>query len=298
MPTFRQFELIDDFKSDDFEKLPDTLRFDKNIKEEGKLFRLLIGSLKIKNNITDEVINQKTNYLILGKKENKRFSSKIFTIPFSTTTTINDIDEYLKKANPKNIPLFEDLINEYCYYFYYKSLGIHILSFLHIYRILERMSYTFPMLYASKATDYIGTFNKLQNYFKDSNSELKFFDLFINDYFADEFLEYKVRIDITAHNEHIRESYFKVLKILCGGNNLEIKEENEFTDITIENKNTLNLLIHLRNRYFHFLSGGRGQRNIKSAELIEPDHFYGLLNEHFANWLAVVYFQIIKNEIE
>lgn len=294
MPTFQQFELIDNFKKKDSEKLPNTLRLDKNIKEEGKLFRLLIGSLKIKNNVTGKIINQKTNYSILGKKENKSFSKKIFTTPFSTTTTIDDIDEYLKKVKPKNIPLFRDLINEYCFYFYFKSLHAHTLSFLYIYRILERMSYTFPMLYASKTDDYVGTFNTLQNFFKGSNSELGFFDLFIADFFDEEFLEYKVKINITAHNEDIRKSYFKILKMLCAGNNLTI-EENEFTDITIENKDTLNLLIYLRNRYFHFASGG--QRNISSSELIEPNHFYGLLIDHFANWLAVVYFQMIKNEI-
>ena len=153
------------------------------------------------------------------------------------------------------------------------------------------------MLYASKATDYIGTFTKLQNYFKGSNSELKFFNLFIDDFFEDEFLKYKVKIDITAHNEYIQKSYYTILKNLCVTNDPKIEMYNldEFTGFTIENKHTINLMIHLRNRYFHFSSGG--QRNISSAELIEPNHFYSLLNDHFANWLAVVYFQLIKRKL-
>ncbi|TSD67623.1 hypothetical protein FFF34_009620 [Inquilinus sp. KBS0705] len=298
MPKFEQFELCEPFSLSNYEKLPNSLRLDKTIKEEGKLYRLLIGSLDIKNNITGEIIKQKTNYSVLGKRDRKRFSNNLFTEPLSSTTTLGILDKYLTASNPSNIPLFKDLINEYCFYHYYKLNGVHTLAFLHIYRILERMSYTFPMLYASKATDYVGTFNKLQNFFKGSNSELKFFNLFINDFFEDEFLEYKVKINITAHNEDIRESYYKILNMLCKSNDpaINIVGFNEFSDITMENRDTINLLIHLRNRYFHFASGG--QRNITSSEMIEPNDFYKLLNEHFINWLAVVYFTIVKASIK
>ncbi len=294
MSDFQQFELKEVFKTKDFEKLPDSLRLDKTIKEEGKLYRLLIGSIEIRNNVTGESIQQKKNYSVLGGGEMIRFSKKIFTEPFSASTTLDDIENYLKNSNPANRKLFQDLINEYCYYFYFRSREIHTLAFIYAYRILERISYTFPMLYASKATDYVGSFTKLQNYFNGSNSELKFLNLFINDFFEDEFLKYKVKIDITAHNEEIRKNYYSILKGLCKNNNpnIEMFDQKEFTDFTIENKDTLNLMIHLRNRYFHFASGG--QRNINSSEMIEPNHFYGLLNDHFANWLAVVYFQIIK----
>jgi hypothetical protein len=191
MENFQQFEITEIFQQRDFEKLPDSLRFDKTIKEEGRLFRLLVGSVIIKNNITTESINQNINYSVLGTKTVSRFSKRMFLEYFSSTTGLEDIDEYLRKSNPKNIPLFKDIIHEYCFYFHYSQKGIHTLSFLHLYRILERISYTFPMLYASSSTDYIGTFSKLQNYFKGSNSELKFFNLFIAD------LEYPVKFEIT-----------------------------------------------------------------------------------------------------
>jgi len=234
----------------------------------------------------------------LGKKKRARFSASLFTNPLTDETELGDLDKYLTSSNPANLSLFKDLINEFCFYYYYTFKGMHTLAFLHIYRILERMAYTFPMLYASKATDYVGTFNKLSNFFKGSNSELKFFNLFIEDFFEDEFLKYEVKLDITAHNESIRKSYYKILKMLCNSNdpNIDVINSTEFSSITIENKNTINLLIHLRNRYFHFASGG--QRNINSSEMIEPNDFYENINEHFANWLAIVYFKIVKSSIK
>ncbi|MFP5081690.1 hypothetical protein [Pedobacter sp. JCM 36344] len=296
MASFNQFELLESYSQSNFERLPNSLRLDKNIKDEGKLFRLLIGSLSISNNVTGEVIRQNYNYSILGKPKVVRFSINLFTDPISPSALIEDINQYLTASAPANIQLFKDLTNEFCYFYFYRQKGNHTLAFLHAYRILERISYTFPMLFASKARDYVGTFSKLQNYFNGSNSELKFLNLFINDFFEEEFLNYKVKFNITAHNEDIRESYFKIIKMLCTANSPPINYTfNEFSDITIDNKDSLNLMIHLRNRYFHFASGG--QRNISSSEMVEPSDFYEILNEHFVNWLSVVYFKIVKNSI-
>jgi hypothetical protein len=295
--SFQLFELKESFSDSNFIKLPNTLRFDHSIKEEGRLFRLLTGSTTISNNITGEIIPQNQNYSILGKKEVKRFSKKMFLEYFSSATRLEDIDEYLRSANKKNSKLFDDVIHEFCYYFFYSHKGDHTLAFLHVYRILERMSYTFPMLYASAATDYVGTFSKLQNYFKKPDSELGFFKLFIEDFFDEESLEYKVKFNITAYNEEIRVKYYGVLMQLCNSNSPQIEViANKPTDITIKNKDTLNLLIHLRNRYFHFRSGG--EKNISSTELIDPNGFFCLVNDHFINWIAIIYFHLIKNAIK
>lgn len=297
MANFTQFEIGDAFSKRDYVKLPNSMRFDKSIKEVGILYRLLVGSATLTNNVTGEVYNQNQNYSILGKKAVSRFTKKMFLDFFSSGTTLAKVDACLKRSNPNNIPLFKDLISEFCYYFYYTEKDLHTLSFLHIYRILERISFTYPMMYASRATDYVGTFSKIQNYFKNSASELKFLNLFVAETFEDELLNYPVKINITACNEEVREKYFKTLRGLCVSNDptIEIKDMNEFSDLTFENKNTFNLMIHLRNRYFHFASGA--QRNISTTELVEPNDFFGLLNEHFINWLSVTFFQMIKMEM-
>ena len=298
MASLNQFELLEPFGQSNIDRLPDSIRLDKNIKEEGKLYRLLSGTLDIKNIITGELVKQNNDYSILGKKVRNNFKINHFTRPISISAKIADIDTYYSSINPANIPLFKDLITEFSFYFYYKCKDLHTLGFLHAYRILERMAYTFPMLYATKATDYIGTFNKLQGYFKGSNSELKFFNLFTEDFFEDTFLESDVKINITAFSEPIREKYYKILKVLCTDNspNIEIESYTEFSSITIKNKDTLNLMIHLRNRYFHFASGG--QRNISSSEMIEPNDFYKNINEHFINFLAITYFEIVRMNIK
>ena len=298
MSTFVPFQLIEAFGNRDFERLPESLRFDRHIKEEGKLYRLLLGTVNIQNTVTGEVFRQRTNYSILGTSTSTRFSYTLFRNPLSGGATIDNIDNYLSRSNPANIPLFRDLIYEFCSYFYYRSKNMHTISFLHIYRILEKMSFTFPLLYASRATDYTGAFSKLSSYFKTGNSELNFFNMFISDFFEQIFLDYRVKFSITAQNDDIKEIYFKLLKKLCVNSspNITIVDSNEFSDITIANKDTINLLIHIRNRYFHFAAGG--QRNIPSNEMIEANDFYEFLNDQFANWLSVIYFKIVKNSID
>jgi len=295
---FYQFELIEPYTPSEVERLPNSLKLSKPIREEAKLFRLLVGSLSVKNNITQEILPQKLNYSYLGFKENTRFSQKMFSDFLGGSNGLVKIDEYFKSSNQRNNPLFKDLVYEYCFYFDCNNRKEDTLSFLYLYRILERMSYTFPMLYASRATDYMGTWKILQNYFQESNSELKFFNLFILDFFEEDFLINEVVIDITAYNDEIREKYFKIIKTLClnSSPNINIISETEFSKITIANKDIINLMVNLRNRYFHFASGG--QRNINSGELIEPNQFFSCLNKHFAYWLSFTYFELIKNAIK
>lgn len=288
-----QFEISDRPNSNILDFLPNALKLDNDkIRHEGKLIRLLMGSVCIKNEFCIwQTIEQKTNYLILGAPHVELFSEEIYRGLFSENN--ESVENYVKRSGQNNISLFKDLVNEYCLFFYYKEKEIHTLSFLYVYRILERMSLTFPMLYATISDDYNGSFNTLRAFFKESNSELDFFKKFTKKILEVEYQDYKVVFNITGENEFVRAKYYEILSNLCS--KFDSEREPEAFRITIKNKYTIILLINLRNRYFHFMSGG--QENIRSTDLLNPDGFFSLLNEHFINYLSIIYFKLIKEKL-
>lgn len=296
MATFEQFSYFEVSTSLQA-KLPDSLRFDKRIRDEGILLRLLVGSVKVGDNLTGGSFQQKHNYSTLPTQF-PRLSKQIFTNFLSPGYEISHIDEYLRNRHPANVKFYRELLNEFTCYFHNCNEGAYTLAFLNLYRILEHISYSFPLVFAGRAKDFKGTFNKLQSFFQGSKSELKFFDHFINDLFEDDDLNERLLINVTAPNNQIREKYFKVLKRICEETGeVTLHRYTEFSEIEIDYRSFTHLVISLRNRYFHFLSGS-GQNNISSSEIIDPDSFFKCLCMDFANWIAVIYFQMVKSEIE
>lgn len=296
MPTFEQFS-HSEVSTTLRDKLPDTLRYDKRIRDEGKLIRLLIGATELTENISGITFRQGKNLSILPAT-GSRASKRLFYGFLGAGYDINHIDNYLKQSAPANTVFYRELLNEFSCYFYNSHRQAYTLAFLNLYRILEHISYSFPLVFAGRAKDFKGTFTKLQDFFHGTKSELKFFDHFVKDLFDATTLDAHLTINVTAPNNAIREKYFKVLKRICHETKeVTLHNETEFSEIEIDYKSFTHLIISLRNRYFHFLSGSN-QNNISSKEVIDPDSFFKCLCEDFANWLAVIYFEIVKSDIE
>ncbi|MCP4347221.1 MAG: hypothetical protein GY795_17045 [Desulfobacterales bacterium] len=297
MTSFNQFDYHEVLTGRNLANLPDLLRFDRDIKEEGKIIRLLTGSVYIFNNISGKKFRQCINYSKLGFPRNSRISNALFLEFLDSSANISDLENYLRNSEARNIPYFKELLLEFTCYFLAKKEKKYTIAFLHLYRLLEFFSYTFPMLYASRAKGYIGTWKKLQSYFKGSDSELKFLNLFIDEFFTDYLKDYPVTFSITAFNEDIRKNYYTIINQICTQQKpiIEVLSDNPFSEIIIRNKDIPNFAITLRNRYFHFLTGG--QSNIPSSLLQEPDDFFEFIIESLANWLAVTYFEMIKYAI-
>ena len=64
------------------------------------------------------------------------------------------------------------------------------------------------------------------------------------------------------------------------------------TTIICEYEQLIDLCINIRNRYFHFAMGGK--RNIKGTDILESDLFFSLLNDELLNWMALIYFEILR----
>lgn len=120
--------------------------------------------------IDNRNIEQKINYSIYQYKRNNKSTSQNF---IHLLTAITD-----KKTIFENSEFYTSVTVEFLQCFYYKKQHNGIASFMHIYRILERISYALPLIYAKSTKDFSKTYESLKKFFSNSDShtgELSFF---------------------------------------------------------------------------------------------------------------------------
>lgn len=262
-----------------------------SIPKEAIVIRLLTGTLNIKNDFTSEEVSQKINYAKLGREYKRIPSTKPIKDCLSNPLLLVDLEQYLIKTNHINDSYNVLLIEELCSYFISMKRSSYTKAFLHLYRILEFISYSFPLIYSSFSRDYFGTYNKLKNYFETSKNELLFFDSFLEKVLDNTLLDSELEIDFSSLNSTLARNYYNIIKTYIKDENLIINITN--TKLSFQYKYLFKLIVDIRNRYFHFAVGG--QRNIKATEIIESDYFFKLINEEVINWISIVYFEILNH---
>lgn len=274
--------------------LPNELVISERISNEAVLIRLLCGTLKIKYFIDEDQkeIVQSRNYSIPGNEDNSIYKNKILKDFFSFAnfreTEKKDVNKYIN-SNRRNHFIHEHLLTELTSAIIWIDSS-PIESFVHIYRALEFMSYSFPLIYASKSMDYRGSYEKLKKFMSgDSDGELKFFKLFLTELFRGNMLfQYEFDIffmngdEIPIKNELVR--IISTPYYTFDGNTMKIR----FANIA-------DLLITLRNRYFHMLVG-KGTDNFYDISYDKRDIFKAM-NSVFINWLSMIYKEIVSYSV-
>ena len=162
--------------------VPDNLKLSKTKWVEAKLIRLLLGTSDFTYTLDGTTISQRINYSNALGKANSILSAKIIRDTLAPLS-INDLDLYLTKFKNANFSLHNDLLFEFSLYFLSKQKTNYLSGFLHLYRILEFISYSFPLIHSSLSRGYFGTFKALQSYFTKDGGELDFISNFIDKLF-------------------------------------------------------------------------------------------------------------------
>ena len=262
-----------------------------NPAKEALLIRLLLGTVKVSNILSTDRFDQFNNYSILGVRNNTIISTRIIKDCIEPESNIEKLCTYLDTTKYINNEFFENLLEEISSYFYKRTKSSATTCFVHLYRALEYISYSFPLLYASISRDYYGSFNKIKNYFDTSKSELLFFDEFTKKLLDEELLEAELTLNFNTLSDSINRNHFNIIKMILTTDRIE--DEVAGVSITTSYEHLIKLVIDLRNRYFHFAIGG--QRNIRSSEIVESDIFFSIINEEILNWITIIYFEILKN---
>ncbi|MDZ7796955.1 MAG: hypothetical protein U5N56_07890 [Candidatus Marinimicrobia bacterium] len=288
------FDYIEVIPAQFLRHIPKSLNLVETNHIESKLLRLILGTCDIRDSYTLGVIKQRNNYSnALNSKNTNVTSSTIKSL--LSPITLSQVDNYLAKNYNVNYSLINDLLYEYSYFFLNEKKGNHTTAFIHLYRILEYISYSFPLVHASTSKNFIGTFSSLKAYFAGDGNELKFLEIFIERLFdSDPILASTFDINVQHSNRSVRD------KLYAGFHRVLPSENAEFNDsiyrVTITYSDLLKIIIQIRNRFFHFAVGG--QKNIRSSEIENPDLFFKHINNHAINWISIIYFEVFKTLVD
>ncbi|HRF16805.1 MAG TPA: hypothetical protein PK977_01505 [Chitinophagaceae bacterium] len=220
------------------------------------LIRLLTSTLDISNSKTNKNIKLTSNFTVFPAFTVSRKSAKqirAFISPFN----LSDYIKYSQKYYGRNITFYHNLLQELTFYFYYSSENQFQSAFVNLYRTLEYLSYSFPLMHASHFGNYIGSFEALRAYFTDANtSELKFFESFVARLFqGTPYLSLTTNFDFSHPDILVANNCFDSFKGLMKAT--DWTTANKLThSLSIENSNLIKLFKNVRNRYFHFAVGG------------------------------------------
>jgi hypothetical protein len=256
------------------------------------LLRLLLGSATVTKGKV--VVQQRTNYSVFPCAPQVNLWSAAladFNVNYGVGLRAG---EFVKRSVADNRAFFRDVLNEFSHYFLQTSRGAHIAAFVSLYRLLERFSYSVPLLYCSTQHDFGKTFDDLKKMFStQAVGELGLFN---------KFLKVGGLIDRTVLDSHCQINFFSA-------SGLESKyyraAEKSYPSFVSKDptRNSLGLpfgdlgklIVAVRNRFFHLLSGG-WQENISMTEIWDADEYFECMNGIFCNFLSVILVSVLAHK--
>jgi len=284
-----RFFPIEIFKSSQISGLPREIFFQGNPSvrySKLELFRLLLGISSFKCLISDEIIIQRNNYSKLPSYYNKNINNK-----FGRYIGVSTYKLAKELTNNNNRGFYDEILKEYYSYFFETKKENYTVAFIHIYRILERIAICLPLVYAACSYNYKGVFNDFKKYILDEKTgELKVLKKFISSFIDGSILKSNVLLDIPELPYDYHEKYFKSIA------NLNIDESNSpFNSITFKYENVIELIIKIRNSYFHALTGANN--SFGADDVVYSKDFFKIINPLCCDWISYLILQVMKLEI-
>lgn len=276
--------------------LPSEFKINRNTTYDILVMRILTSSIDIVYKKNSKIIKLDTNFTSFPSHVVKRKSSKqIKTIlhPYD----LSDYARFSRKYYGRNVIFYNNLLQELSFYFLYTNENQHQAAFVNLYRILEYISYSFPLIHSSHFGNYIGSFEAFRSYFTDAKtSEINFFEKFIENLFRGTgYLSYTSDFDFSHPDSAVANNCYDAFHKLTNSSNW-ITATRATQTLTIENKHLIRLFKDTRNRYFHF--GVGGQRNIQNTDLKDPDFFFEKINSRYLNWISFIYGTVVRESLD
>ncbi len=295
------FEYIETIPNADFSENTASLSITNTPNSKLILLRSLIGTLEIKHVYTDVSFNQTIDYFDLANNYVGVFALDRLANYISVDVTSEDVATAFKERKflYKNNKFFDRLNSEFSNVLYYTNKQSYTTAFAYQYRILETVSYAFPLIYATKTEDFRGTYNLLKDFMSGNKDkgELGFFKSFLKVIFAsDPVKDSSINIDILAATEELQKVFYDAFMKACPDQKIfDPADTDEPRRLSVNFLDYSSFIINLRNRFFHLFNSG--QPNLQSDDIIDADYFFELVNKQTTYWLSIVLLEILKHNI-
>lgn len=258
------------------------------------LLRLLLGTVSVTRN--KFTYQQKTDNSSLPATQQTKTAKAAIADFLSSYAVGGDIHHFVKATLADNRNFYHEVLGEFLNYYVHFGQGRHTSAFIFLYRILERISYTVPLLYAATQKDYIGTFKDLKAILaEDQSGELGLFKKFLSQgRFIDPIkLQVNQKLSFASLPPNGAQYYLLITKHYPKF--AATDQANSEVEITL--KNIPEFLITMRNRFFHSRTGD-GLNNIKPTELPDSDELFSIINPPISNFLALVVLQTFASKYQ
>jgi hypothetical protein len=262
--------------------------------EELALIRILMGTVHIEHVRTGLQWSQARDYSVLGGPISSISNREEFRFELENRGLDCDIVDKHLRSNLRQSSYYSELCGEVLYSIYHEKSKSHTLGFLHIYRFLERISFAFPLIYSARSKDFKSAYTALKDFIDGTDKgELNFFKKFIETSIDPILRDATTKLDFSNLEAPFRAKTYATVKQFINSDHLVSDVLND--SLEIRNIALLPLIVTLRNRFFHFLSSN--SNNLTTQDIPDSDIFFSCLNAHFLNWLAVIYFEVLRHNL-
>lgn len=261
---------------------------------EAAMIRLLMGAADLHSESGDLILKQRTNYMVLGCERSKvRTESGIRQALKRLGISAEELDALLRRGLTHQ-GYYKSVVSELIEYFIRDSKRQSTVAFLHAYRLLERVSFVFPLMYAARSAKYPEAFAALKAYFKGGlESELALLRKFQDSSIDASYADVPVDLDFSTLEASVVRTAMSAAK-RCVANDDIVSDVSPI--LTIRSGGLLALLINVRNRYFH--SSVSNEANISVVEIGDSDAFFSVLNRPVMNWLSILILNTVVERLK
>lgn len=254
------------------------------------LVRLLLGTATVSRGVTCG--RQKIDYSSLPSIIQTKTPAVAVKDYLSSYLIGGSTARFIKITIGDNREFYREILSEFVNFHIHTLRFNHTSAFVFLYRILERISYSVPLLYTATQNDYRGTFRDLKAILNaDVDGELGLFKKFLNQgKFIDPLkLQVVQKISFASASGHGKNNF-----------NLTCKRYANFTskdqiaqEVEIKFSDIPEFLKTIRNRFFHSRTGD-GQENITTLDMPDSDEYFEKINPIIVSCLAIVTLQTIS----
>lgn len=257
------------------------------------MLRLLIGALYVRRGTV--LVKQGIDYSVFPAAPQVRGGHLAVGHSLAKFGRAGGASAYIAHTASLNRTIYRDLLAEYSNYFIQRASGSHVAAFVSVYRIIERISFTAPLISVLSSRDHVRYFDTLKSFFggKDEG-ELKLLSRCIaSGHFVDPaFLDLPVSVRFSSPSGYSSD-HFDVAKA-------HLSDKFDSSDPSLAKfelkvRDCADACVVIRNRFFHFSSGG-WQNNISLVSLKNPDEFFSCLNEALFPVIALLGLSLIEKD--
>lgn len=253
------------------------------------LIRLLLGTVTVSRESTRS--KQTIDYSSLpaiAQTKTPAVAVKDFLTSYSIGGSVKRL---IRLTRGDNREFYREILSEFLNFYIQTTRGNNTSAFVFLYRILERISYSVPLLYTSTQSDFQGTFNDLKSILNaDIDGELRLFNKFLG---KGRFID-SIKLQVVQKISFLTASGYgpKYFDLTCKRYTKFASTDQTNHEVEIKFSDIPEFLINIRNRFFHFRTGD-GRNNITTIEMPDSDEYFGKINPIITSFLAIVTLQTI-----